>query len=122
LDNDDALCKTRRNRSFGKAHPDVPADLPQPYRLALKCRRGEPQPQVVALMDGSPRLLQGGILAPAENIECADRGVSISPSEQKGEASFPRRARGDGFRLVPPGTDEGVVIDFQPGQGFPRLN
>ncbi|MNN46116.1 hypothetical protein D3C81_1604840 [compost metagenome] len=68
----------QRGRVDGQAAADVAADLADPDRLAAIAQGAEPEPQVVALVDGVARLLQREVLRAAEQVEIAHGRVEVA--------------------------------------------
>ncbi len=91
----------------GPSHADVAADLSHPHRLALELQGRQPQPHVVPLVDGLPRLLTGDILEPAEHVERADRRVAVGGSEDERLQRPPRGAEVHHLGWTPFPAEEG---------------
>ncbi len=61
-----------------RRHADIAADLADPHGLATVAHRAEPEPQVIALVDGVARLLQCEVLRPPEQIEIAHGCIDVA--------------------------------------------
>ena len=89
------------DRAARQPHADVAADLAYPHRLALEGHRRQPQPHVVALVHIAAALLQGHVLAAAEQIQGGDRGIAVAAAEQGRPHGAPEGAHAEGLGHVP---------------------
>ena len=89
------------DRAARQTHADVAADLAHPHRPTFEGDRRQPQPHVVALVHIAAALLQGHVLAAAEQIKGGDRGVAVAAPEQGRTHGAPEGAHAEGLGHVP---------------------
>src|SRR5262249_20235610 len=85
---------------------DVAADRPEPHVPSPEAQRRQPEAEVVALMDGVPRLLESRILTTPEHVERAHGRVAVAPAERERLQRLPHGTGPQRFRDVPPGANE----------------
>src|SRR5262245_14930803 len=92
--------------AWGEVDADVAADRPEPHVPSLEAQRRQPEAEMVALVDGVPRLLESRVLTTPEHVERAHGRVAVALAERERLQRSPHGTGPHCFGDLPPGANE----------------
>ncbi len=99
-----------QGRRFGRQlRADIATDLSHPYRMTPKGHRGQPEPEMIALVDVRARFLQADVLRSTEKVERAEGCIAVSRADQRGADRLQARAERPFGRFIPAGPHHAVL-------------